>query len=335
MTIIQFVNENRKELTPFVSHGLDWYLAKFSMNDLEEALRSIVRAEKLAPQNTTINYMHGFCALEINHPMETVETYARMDSVEPEILYGRRSGAWRIEYLAEAHHMLRGYKQELKEVRKGQKYYPDRLWLRAYEARALAALGKIDDVRKVISECLDVVSSAGTPGDVMLEAARTLRAHGHREASLDIANQAVEWYRNTLQLQEATEEKRFDLATALYTAERWDEAQAIFEDLVKNNPDNIEYLGRIGLLAARKGGRDKARRVSEALASIDRPYVFGKHTYMCARIASLLGDKEQAMVFLQNAFAQGLVYGAYLYNEMDLESLRTYKPFQELLEPKG
>jgi len=37
----------------------------------------------------------------------------------------------------------------------------------------------------------------------------------------------------------------------------------------------------------------------------------------------------------QDAFAQGLKYGAYLHYEMDLEPIRNYKPFQELLKPKG
>jgi tetratricopeptide (TPR) repeat protein len=258
-----------------------------------------------------------------------------MDSVDPEILYSRLAGAWRIGMLAKALHMLGNYKLELKEVLKGQKYYPNRLWLRAFEARALAALGKIDAVREVIEKSLVVVSSSGTPGDVMLEAAWQLRAHGHMEAYQEIANRAVGWYQDRLRLKEVNEDMRHDLATALYTAERWDEAQAVFEELAEDDPENIEYQGRIGLLAARRGERDKALKIFKELESIDRPYLFGDHTYMRARIASLLGEREQAVALLENAFAQGLLYGAYLHHEMDLEPLRNYKPFQELLKPKG
>jgi len=136
-------------------------------------------------------------------------------------------------------------------------------------------------------------------------------------------------------VREVDEEMRHDLAKALYTAEKWDEAQTVFEELMEDYPENIEYRGRIGLLAARKGEREKALGISEELESIDRPYLFGEHMYMCARIASLLGEKEQAVVLLRDAFAQGLLYGAYLHNEMDFEPLRNYKPFQELLKPKG
>jgi tetratricopeptide (TPR) repeat protein len=313
---------------------LDWYKALLSGQN-EEALRSVIKAAKMVPKNMVINYMHGFSALDINQPLETLKTYAQMDYIDPELLYSRLLGSWRIGYLTEALHMLADYKQELKEVRKGLKYYPDNLWLRAYEVRALAALGKTETVREVIEKSLDVVSSRGSPGDVMLYAAQELRAHGHRGAHLDTANQAVDWYRNQLQLQGANEDLSQDLAIALYTAERWDDAQAVYDELLEGDSGNIEYKGKMGLLAVRKGDRARALEILVELERTKRPYLFGRHTYMCARITALLGDKEKAVALLRKAFAQGLKYGAYLLREMDLEPLRDYKPFQELLKPKG
>jgi hypothetical protein len=38
---------------------------------------------------------------------------------------------------------------------------------------------------------------------------------------------------------------------------------------------------------------------------------------------------------LRDAFAQGVAHGAYLHADIDLEPLREYPPFQELLRPKG
>jgi len=332
--IIQIINRNRDHLSLFDCHLLDSLTAGLK-GEYEESLHSIIKAEKVAPKISVINFIHGWDALAINRPLETVKTFARMDSFDPEILYRSQAQSWRIGFLASALHMLGNYKQELKEVRKGQEYYPKRLSLRADEARALAALGKIDAVREVIDESLVVVPSSGNPGDVMLLAAWELREQGHIEAYQEIANRAVEWYKNRLQIKKPSERMRRDLAIALYTAERWEEAQAVFEELAEDDPENIGYKGRIGLLAARKGDRDKALDIFKDLESIDRPYLFGEHTYMCARIASLLGEKEQAVALLQNAFSQGLLYGAYLHREMDLEPLRNYKPFQELIKPKG
>jgi tetratricopeptide (TPR) repeat protein len=332
--IIRALDKNRDQLSPFDSHVLDWYIATLSGKN-EDAYHSIVKAENLAPQSYSINYMHGFCALEINRPLETVKTYAKMDSVDPDILYGRASGAWRIGVLANALHMLGNYKQELKEAQKGQKYYPNSLRFYGIEACALAALGKLDAIDEVIEKSLGIVPSERTPGRVMLEAAWELRVQGHMEASIKIANQAVEWFKNRIQMRGANENRRQRLARALYTAEKWDEAESMFKELKKDYPENILYQGMIGLLAARKGERGKALAISEELEAIDRPYLFGEHTYMRARIASLLGENEQAVLHLRDAFAQGLKYGSYLLQEMDFEHLRKYKPFQELLKPKG
>jgi len=257
--IVQSLKKNRDQLVPFDCHMLDWYAAYLS-GKYEESLRFIIKAEKLAPKNQVINYIHVFNALEINRPLEAVETFAKLDSVDPEILYSRQSGGARIGYLANAHHMLGNYKQELKEMRKGQKYYPYNWRFYAYEARALAALGKINAVRRMVDKSLEIVSSERTAGRVMLEAAWELRVQGHREAYQEIAHQAVEWHKNRLQIREVNEEMRHDLAKALYTAEKWDEAQAVFEELAESDPENIVFKGRLGVIAARKGGRSRHPR---------------------------------------------------------------------------
>jgi len=332
-SIIRFLNENREQFSPLDRILLDWYTADLN-GRYAEALRYLLQAEKLAPKNTAFNYIHGLLAVNINQPEETVKTFAKLDSIDPDILYTRILGAWRIGVLAEALHMLGNYKKELKEIRKGQKHYPNRLRLCAYEARALAALGRIDEVRKVIEESLIKVSSGGTPGDVMYEAALALRAHGHLEAYQEIAQRAVEWNRSQIPEKEVTEKQRYDLARALYLAEKWEEALVSFEELSAENPENVEYKGNLGVLAARRGEKKAALEISEELKNIERPYLFGEHTYWRACIASLLGDKQQAVTLLTEAFSQGRVYGVNLHNDMNLEPLRDYPKFIELIKPK-
>ena len=75
-------------------------------------------------------------------------------------------------------------------------------------------------------------------------------------------------------------------------------------------------------------------RISGELRDIDRPYMFGNHTYWRACIAALLGEKEEAMNLLREALAQGVSYTR-LHPDMDLEPLWDYPPFQELIKPKG
>ncbi|MCG6920413.1 MAG: hypothetical protein LJF15_04905, partial [Acidobacteria bacterium] len=75
-----------------------------------------------------------------------------------------------------------------------------------------------------------------------------------------------------------------------------------------------------------------------------RPYHYGDHTYRSARILALLGDEEGATARLREAVAQGSPgegepdqygYGFIYRHAMDLESLRGYPPFEELIKPKG
>jgi tetratricopeptide (TPR) repeat protein len=168
----------------------------------------------------------------------------------------------------------------------------------------------------------------------MLEAAQELRAHGYLNEGQEIADRAADWYKNRTLDDAESDIYRSDLAFALYIAEQWEKAKALFKELAEKNPDNVEYKGFLGRLAARGGDREGALKISEELQQIKRPYLFGYHTYCRACIASLLGEPEQAVELLREAFAQGYAHGVYLHRDIDLEALREYPPFQELLWPK-
>jgi zinc-ribbon domain len=105
--------------------------------------------------------------------------------------------------------------------------------------------------------------------------------------------------------------------------------------LAGEHPDDIDYQGCLGALAARRGDRDEALRISGELAAIDRRFLFGSHTFWRSRITALLGEKEQAVALLKEAFSQGLSYGVFLHRDINLEPLWDYPPFKELLRPKG
>jgi serine/threonine protein kinase/predicted Zn-dependent protease len=327
----RFINEYREHLTLFEQNYLDWYLSRLKGN-YDEALQYLRQAEKQAPNNIYVNYLIGLEALRNNNPQETVNIFTKKEPSE--YIYDNEARAWQFGILAKARHMLGNYQLELEEIRQGQEKYPDRLELRVDEVRALAALGRIQEVREVIKESLNLQLRTGTPGDIMLEAAQELLAHGYLDEAQEIANRAADWYKNRTLDDAESDVYRSDLALALYIAEQWEKAKALFKELAEENPDNIEYKGFLGRLAARRDDREKALKISEELKQIKRPYVFGYHTYCRACIASLLGEREQAIDLLREAFAQGYAHGVYLHRDMDLEALREYPPFQELLWPK-
>ncbi|UCE19573.1 MAG: protein kinase [Gemmatimonadota bacterium] len=326
-SICRFINRHRERLSPFMRLYLDWYRAVIRGNDAE-AYRFIRQAGEMAPNDWVTNYLIGFFARNVNRPGETVEVYSQIDYVRT----GHIVGSWRFGVLCEAHHMLGDYERELQEARRGQEYFPDLLSLREDEVRALAGLGRIEEINKVIDESLSISSSSSSwsPGLVMCGAAAELRVRGYKEEAKAIAERAVAWYQNR-----GTGDNRYSLARSLYLAERWQEAEAIFEGLSAEEPDDIDYMGFLGTLAARRGNREGARQISEELKRIERPYLYGDHTYWRACIAALLGEREQAVALLRESFAQGYNYGVLLHNDMDLEPLRDYRPFQELIRPKG
>lgn len=332
--IVRRLDQDRERLAPYERHLLDWYKAHIQ-GRFEDSLRSAQEASRLAPWSLTLRYIVGITALTANRPQVTIGTYLTFSQDDKERWYAHPTGHWFIENLAEAYHMLGQYDRELEEVHEAQKYFPDNLAVMAYEVRALAALGKTDEIADAVEESLASASTAGTAGEVMLEAAAELRAHGVKERSRAYAQKALQWYRDKAAGAAAGEARLKDLARALYAAERWEEARTIFNKLYTKEPENPDYLGRLGTLAARLGDRTEALRISEKLKAVDRPFLFGSPPYFRACIASILGERDQAISLLRESFAQGLRFDVSIHRNMDFEPLWDYAPFKELIKPKS
>ncbi len=327
---ISLAEQGRERLDMFERHLLDAFKAELQEN-YAEGLKFFRQAETLAPEDYVLNCLIGFEAIRLNRPQETVDTFAKI--MVPEFVNSSEVGAWRFEVLAEAHHMLGEYLKELEEVDTAQGYFPDNVTFRVTRVRALAALGRIQEVLGVIEESMALTQKSDAPGRIMLEAAQELRAHGYLNESTEIANRAVAWYQGRMQEGTPTEDQRSNLARAFYVAEKWENARTLFKELSEEFPDNIQYKGFLGRLAAREGNAKDAIKISDGLAGLDQPYLYGVHTYSRACIATLLGEDVKAVELLREAFTQGRPFGAYLHRDMDLESLRKYPPFQELLWP--
>jgi tetratricopeptide (TPR) repeat protein len=265
-------------------------------------------------------------AIGNNYPREAVQAYAGLDPKDEAI----KGWYYYWSNLTTAHHMLGDYRQELKDARRGRKQYPELLATLSYEIEALAALGRIGELNQRLDESLNLPPQRGwTPADVMRVGADELRAHGFREESLKAAERSIAWYKA-----HPDQDYRSGLADSLYSAERWEEARALFEELYQESPDDVDLLGLLGTLAARRGDRAEAMRISDELKDINRPYMFGNHTYWRACMAALLGEKESAMDLLREALAQGVPYYR-LHPDMDLEPLWDFPPFKGLIKPKG
>jgi len=169
----------------------------------------------------------------------------------------------------------------------------------------------------------------------MTTAAAELRHHGFGEAALDVGERAIEWFRSRPAQEHTTPHFRSSLAGSYYLVKRWDDARALYEELAEESPLDVNYQGFLGVLAARRGEREEALRISERLRGMNGRYDFGRDLYWQACIAAQLGELEQAMALLREAYARGRLFAPGLHRDMDLEPLRDYRPFQEFIAPKG
>ncbi len=65
-----------------------------------------------------------------------------------------------------------------------------------------------------------------------------------------------------------------------------------------------------------------------------QPYRYGEATSWRASIAAQLGEPDDAMALLHEAYRQGYPYGLWLRHREQLRSLQGYRPFERFMQPK-
>jgi tetratricopeptide (TPR) repeat protein/tRNA A-37 threonylcarbamoyl transferase component Bud32/TolB-like protein len=321
-SIYKVLDKQRDKLDLFDRIMLDWGISNNSGN-YARGMRMLRKAEELAPQNVVIKYLLGLYGVFQNLPKITVDTFTEF-GVERLIEHS----PWVLYVLAEALYMLGEYQKALDFIYINRQHYPDESGNLRYEAVLQAALGRTQEVFKVIDKSLQASDLAA--GVVMIDAAEALRAHGHEEVVHEVCKRALEWYDSR-----PTGDHRYNIARVLYLDGRWAKAQPYFEELSGENPENLDCQGYKGVVAARLGEQEKANKILEELYKKDKPYLFGSHLHWCARIAAVLGDKLRAVNLLREAYGKGYPYGMSELLIMDFGSLKNYEPYIELMRPKG
>jgi len=299
----------------------------FNESRYSEGLMAAREALDVAPSDAMMTFQVGILALMLNRPHEAIEA---LTSFDPDLVRSRQFNLWRLRGIVRAHYILGEFEQGLEVVRLAREEFPDDGGAAMYEVRALAALGRLEEVDRLIeqslSERLDV-----TPAWLTIEASIELRARGHRKESLDYANHALD----LTKIQ--GRENPTDRARALLCAERWDDARRAYEQLAVEKPDELPYQAQLGIIAARTSEGEEALRISDQLASLDELSMRhpGWPAYYRACIAAVLGDRERSIALIHESIEQGFWHFDHLRRDMDLESLRDYPPFKELIRPKG
>jgi tetratricopeptide (TPR) repeat protein len=285
-------------------------------------------AAAIAPKDRTINYLLAREQLAANYPRRCIDTLELLTPVDA--YYSTWYGGVRQWLLDRAYYSVADYRRALDNADFAVEKRPGHIWSYHRKVRALAALDRLQEIDTFIDQCLNIAFDYGSPATIMSAAARELRVQGRYARARGYADRAAQWCRQ----QPDPYEYRENFAEALRLAERWSEAQMLFAQLNEENPDNVYYLGKLGTLAARLGDESEARKIQDALENWDPLYTLGVHLFWCAAISSVLGDHEQAVVFLQEAIRQGLDGRDYVIEEMAFEPLRDYRRFQDLIRPQ-
>ena len=325
--------EERRELLTYeqLLH-IRWGRAA-AQGDLARAYRLSRELAELVPGNNANNLL-AFTAMALNRPAEAVQALALREYDPDWAPYW-----W---HFGRALHMLGEYEEELEVGRKAVERVPGDLYVMRGKLRALAALGQEGEAARWLDAAMREPWSDGvSPGDVARYGGVELRAHGHEEAANEAFTRALEWYRGRV----GREDWRPEIASTLYEARRWEDARPLAEELVEEAPDDDEprstlevdfgflAAGLHGAVVARMGDRAEAEGILNELT--DAEEAPPEHFYWAARIASVLGEHDEAVALLERAFASGSRYWLALHRTIDFEPLHDHPGFQELLEPDG
>jgi serine/threonine protein kinase/TolB-like protein/tetratricopeptide (TPR) repeat protein len=325
--------------------------AAWGRGDHATSYRAMARLARLAP-NTIPHGQVAWELLKLNRTREALGVLAQLDPHRGE-LRGWFTYWFR---LAEVHHRLGEHHRELEVARTARELFPDDWNATRLEFRALAALGRVTEVLRALDDPLALPGPAHPGfGSLLQETALELHAHGHADAARQLLRRSLDWYlaqaadgqptpggQNWLNRPPAS--SPWWIAEAYYLTGSWVEAEQVLRALAIDRPDDVFVQGRLGLfvqgrlgtLAARRGDQAEAERISAWLEALEQPYLLGEHTYWRARIAALLGRRDDAVALLRAAYyGEGRQFWMHMHTEPDLESLRDYPPFHELLRPKG
>lgn len=289
---------------------------------------------KLTP-GPWVSYSIGWQAMAANCPREAIKAFEAIEA------RGDSKRIWSPywDFYARAYHSLGDYGKELEVARKGRIEFPEALDVINAELRAYAAVGRLDEIDRVIEDYqsrpakqVDCYQSIICNLGMTLQATgEELRAHGFEDAAMIFFGRAIDWYQRLSA--EDLKPKRFEYAQVLAEHRQYGEARSLIEQLLKELPDSLDYRSWLGIVAAKQGDSEVAEATLSWLKGLR--HRFGWHTYYRACIAAAESDKEQAIVLLKESIADGTSYWITQHREFAFESLRNYPPFIEVLKPKG
>ena len=324
------LDSRREVLTPYERHATSAFLNQIR-GRWADALLQLRSAETWAPEDPWLAAQVSDTALWLNRPLEALEATERMPIEEVRGPFERYRLVISRGY---ALHSLRRYEEEADFARRALELLPNLPTEPRYaEVRALAALGRIDELESVIAASRADVTPMWEENLAwyLLSSALQLRAHGHPDLARDYAERALA----TCQAGEVCPDDQI-LGWTLWLLGRHEEAYAHFADLVAEHPRSVILRGQLGCLAALRGDRREAERIATEIDQTPGTPIYGVRKTFRGLIQAHLGDFEGAMHLLAEGFADGGNYEEFrVHYHVFLSPLLGYPPYEDLVSPKG
>jgi hypothetical protein len=207
----------------------------------------------------------------------------------------------------------------------------------AFEGRALAALGRVDELRSLLDRMESVAlntDQVGTPTGWMRDLGRELYVHGHVAEARLVFERVLTWFRSHSTPADPGMQEEF--ARALYDAGRWDEAWDAAQRALRADTTSMAVRTLLGAIAARRGDRRTVDRTDVWLGRLTGPYLHGDNTYERARLAAILGERVHADALLKQALDEGYAvpFGVGPHDDPDFDSIRDMAAYRLLYRDK-
>jgi tetratricopeptide (TPR) repeat protein len=306
------------------------YLTGRITGDNEAALRAISRTAKIAPGTKAV-YNQAWIAISLNKARQAREALESLDpATEP-----MRGWFPYWNQLTWSYYMLGEYDNQLAAARRAREFYPTSMAALLLEAEAHAAIGRENDIERLVEEGKSLQPAAGLNlGGLMTNTATILAARGHERAARRLLDQALEWLDLQPREVKLSNDHRSLVAWTLYSDGRWPEARRAYRRLVKDFSEDLTYRGRLAVASARDGDTDEAELIATWLGGDTGPYVFGTNTYWRGHIAAALGRNADAVRLLREAVAEGMLLPRLFQVDLNLAELRQDPAFQEFVKPR-
>jgi tetratricopeptide (TPR) repeat protein len=223
--------------------------------------------------------------------------------------------------LTRAYHEGGEYERELEAVDRWRQLHPETPEMLRAELRTLAALGRIEELSARVLGAIQ-------RGQPMGGWSRELRAHGYPAAASDLAGRTLEWFDQT---SDWRQDPRQFLAYGRFLSQagRWDEAQAVLEEMLRAVPQHNDAALELAYVLASQGYRDQAFRAVGLTRGSDDLIVR-------AWVEAALGERERAMELLRENGYTPRMQGLHGLASMSrFSTLWDYPPFQEFTRPQG